>query len=589
MFDELFRRHSIIDQTRRFDQKSLYEEECRRLIGVVEQLSEQRKEVLEVIRTANSFINDLILSLQSHNPRNATSENPKGTENGRSELLNTISKQRNNVQTVMNEETIDGENNVDEGEFVDVDINADESANSLEYPQNRSNDIEQFIQQHNDEGLKTELVILQSQINRLRVEQTKVTDILEYHKNNCKPSLSKSNGGQYRARSFALAKEDRIRVNDDDNESDGGENSVSSRERYGSELRWNSYMENETYTDLLKRQNREIIKLRQKCKEYEESLKITKSSRRSNSCSTESYNSGKNNRNDGSPSFKSDIKSLQNLLQKFTSVTAETEINQEQANALLELYQLNTAKPGLKTFREKLGHALEAQIVKRLGEQLDGYFSVDKSPDSMEDYDEDNLELDIVSTTEKLVALMTRFVQRRVNDDGLAKQVPKRVRKVVYETLSKHAFSLDSQIFENNKNRINHPFITSLVQELVNFTDQYRTIKHSEGILKVQNEAEKLIREYVSVMWFKLKALDPVPQTHYYPKGTGVNTVYMKGDVHGEDAGKNIMTNGGSSSSGSKGWDIQDTKNLSVEICYFPAIFDERTNTVYSKAQVSVN
>ncbi|CAG8568442.1 10907_t:CDS:1 [Acaulospora colombiana] len=582
MFDELFRRHSIID---RLDQKSLYEEECRRLIGIVEHLTEQRKETIEVIRTTNTFISDLILSLQSHNPQKKTlTSNPNGAENDQSGLLDTISKQINEMQKVIddNQESVEGE------EFVEVDINGDERESSSSR-QNLSNSNDELVQKYNDEGLKTELVILQSQINRLKVEQTKITDLLEDHKH-CKSSssLNKSSGGDYRRRSPAQIQIEDV---DCDGNDDGEENSSSSRGSFGTKLRRSTYLENETYTDLLKRQDREINKLRQKCKEYEETIKTSKSSRRSDDCSIEVHNTSKNK--EGNSSFKCDIKKLQKTLQNFTSITnTNTEVSQEQANSLLELYQLDTIRSDPKISKKRLSCALEAQIVKRLIEQLDGYFSINDSTDNAGDYDEDNLELDIVFTTDKLTTLMTKFVQRRSNCDELAKQIPKRIKKVVYEMMSKHAFSLNSKTFDDSKVRsfdnTNHPFIASLVQQLVNFMDQYRTIRHSEGSINVQSEAEKLIREFISVMWFRTKTLDPAPQMHYYPKGSGVDAMYMKEDITNvRDTGKGVMINGGDKGAVNNvinGWDKQE--NFSVEICYFPAIFDEQTNTVYSKAQV---
>ncbi|CAG8526145.1 11474_t:CDS:2 [Diversispora eburnea] len=383
-------------------------QECRRLISLVEHLTEQRKEVIEVMRTVNTTVNELILSLQTNNP-------PKPEINN----------------------------------------------------------------------------------GRLRIEQSKITDILEDQK-----QLRKSFNDHTRSSSLTITVDDNNNISSSRRKSfessitNSTTNAIDTTKTIATHNN-NTKSENETYTDLLKRQDRELNKLKQKF------------------------------------------------------------------DTLLELYQLDTSsKSDSKTTKMRLSCALQAFIITRLNEQLEGYFSnsssnitltttssitssklpssiisttsIPSTTDSissptstitsmdlnnnklMKDYDDDNLELDIVDTTDKLLLLLKKFIQVRTNNEESIRNVPKEIKRIIYEMLSEYAFSKNPS--KNN--------LSSLTQQLINFLDQYRTIHQPpEKIFKIENNAKRIIEEFISIMWFKLKSLDPIPQIRYYPKGSGVDVI----------------------------------------------------------------
>ncbi|CAG8721712.1 23756_t:CDS:1 [Gigaspora margarita] len=113
---------------------------------VVELLTAQRRDAIEVIRSVNTGITDLISLLQEKNP-----EPPVETAQiNANQLLNTIAEQLKG-SGIEHNEGLDYQ--FDWGYF-----DKDDEFNSK-----------------NDEGLRTELALLQSQVNRLRTEQMKLT------------------------------------------------------------------------------------------------------------------------------------------------------------------------------------------------------------------------------------------------------------------------------------------------------------------------------------------------------------------------------------------------------------------------------
>ncbi|RGB31733.1 hypothetical protein C1646_708233 [Rhizophagus diaphanus] len=507
---EVFKRRNSDASRRRIrignETKQVYEDECRRLINVVEHLTEQRKESVEIIRLVNKGLSDLIGSLQKKHPKN---DNVTPIPD---ELLNTVSTQllnsiqaQNSVQAQLDGELLDEEDDSFVGD-------------------NEANEGSSIKKRYDDDGLKTELVILQSQMNRLRTEQDKLTTYKQ-HKNT--HGNGESSNHVHKRRSTGL--------NDSFNFS---KDSLPESDYSGI----NTSKDDDAY-ETIKKQEKEIQKLRKKVKIYEDQVNEYSSS--VNGTMNEGHM-------DGSTSgIKDEIKKLQRLFHTFTSVSSdEIEINQDSSNELLESYQLGSFQDNSKS-RMHLSAALEAKITSLLNEQVEGYFTV-KDTYLEDDYDDNNLEYDLVNTTEKLFELLNKFAGARANGDESLRKTCIKLRSLIYSSLSTSSFST----FENGT----HPFINSLVSQLLKSMEGYRTLPTAESS-HVKEEAKQIILKFISLIYFKLKSLEPQPKLVYYDQGTNVDEHSMKG-----------------------AWDNIDVSNQIVDICYFPAVI--KNNNTISKAQI---
>jgi hypothetical protein len=499
----VFKRHNGDVSRRKLRLDTKFEEECRRLINVVENLTEQRKESVEIIQLVNKGLTDLISNLQKKNPQH---ENVKPIPE---ELLNTVSSQLlNTIQAQLGGELLD-----DESDFDDHNDDDGESSERIK---------------RNDDGLKTELVILQSQLNRLRTEQDKIVTKLDQKSPS---SNGESSSHAYKRKSsaglidsFNLSKESLT-----DSDFSGTNNSGKDSD-----------------AELIKKQEKEIHKLRQKVKFYEDQLNEYTSM---NGTMNENHHV-----NVTTNELKDDFKKLQRSFHTFTSVSSdEMIINKDASDELLESYQLGTFQENSKPSKVRLAAAIEAKISSLLNEKVEGHFALAMKDTYLEeDYDDDNLELDLVTTTEKLVELLDRFADVRADGD---KKTSTKLRSLIYSSLSTSSFSTS----ENNT----HPFISSLVSDILKSMEEYRTLPAAE-LKQAKKEAEQIILEFISLVYFKLRSLDPRPRLFYYDQGTNVDEHKMKG-----------------------AWDKTDASNQEVEVCYFPAvIINQKTNSTISKAQV---
>ncbi|RIB10503.1 hypothetical protein C2G38_2105908, partial [Gigaspora rosea] len=164
MFGILRRKSHSLESTKHG--QNVYEEECRRLMRVVELLTAQRRDAIEVIRSVNTGITGLISLLQEKNPEPEV-ETPQINA---TQLLKTLEEQMKDSGINYNEGL---DYQFDWGYF-----DKDDEFNSK-----------------NDEGLRTELALLQSSVNRLRTEQIKLTTTLD-EKDKEKEKIHKSHANR---------------------------------------------------------------------------------------------------------------------------------------------------------------------------------------------------------------------------------------------------------------------------------------------------------------------------------------------------------------------------------------------------------
>ncbi|CAI2175570.1 9034_t:CDS:1 [Funneliformis geosporum] len=509
MFEEIFKRriHEMNSLRTRKETKLAYEEECNRLKMLVELLTEQRKESVETIRLVNSGLNDLISSLQKKNPPSDVTPIPN-------EFISTRAAQL--INSIQAELEIDG--------VLPPDDLEDESHNVMEVV-NESSSLKP-IKRHDDDGLKTELVILQSQMNRLRTEQDKLSLNIDQHR--------KQKNGKVHGESSNHAHKRFININLSKESLDDSDSSGMDTER-----------DEDSYTELIKKQEKEINRLRQRIKIYDNQFR-----------DYQTVNGVENMIDtDETKEIKGEFKNLQRLFHKFTSVSGE--VDTKEAKSLLELYQLESFQNNSKSSKIHLAAAMEKRLLSTLQEEVKGYFAeTEKNSYFGEDYDDDNLELDLVETTEKLVELLNRFANARTNGDKSLKKTCNELRSLIYSSLSTFSFSKSGDG--------THPFITSLVSQFIKFMEAYHAYSSTE-LSQVKEEAKQIILEFISLVYFKLKSLDPQSELIFYKQCSEVDEYKMKG-----------------------AWNKTDSSNQEVEICYFPAVIKNNAtqNILISKAQV---
>ncbi|CAG8642000.1 17661_t:CDS:1, partial [Funneliformis caledonium] len=457
-------------------------------------------------------LNELINSLQKKNPPSNVTPIPN-------ELISTRSAQL--LNSIQAELEIDG--------VLPPDDLEDERSNEFVMEVNESSSLKP-IKRHEDDGLKTELVILQSQMNRLRTEQDKLTLNIDQHRKqkNVKVHGESSNHAYKRFTRMVDSKESL-----DDSDSSG----------------MDTERDEDSYAELIKKQEKEINMLRQRIKIYDNQIKEYQSV-------NGVVNASHMIDTDEAKGIKGEFKNLQRSFHKFTSVSGEVEI--KEANSLLELYQLESFQDNSKSSKIHLAAALEARLLSTLQEEVEGYFAVTKKNSYLgEDYDDNQLELDLVETTEKLVELLNRFANARTNGDESLKKTCSEFRSLIYSTLSTYSFKKSGDE--------THPFINSLVSQFIKFMEAYRAFSSTTEISQVKEEAKQIILEFISLVYFKLKSFDPQPELIFYDQCSDVDERKMKG-----------------------AWSKADSLNQEVEICYFPAVIKNNTsqNVPISKAQV---
>ncbi|KAG9298806.1 hypothetical protein G9A89_015827 [Geosiphon pyriformis] len=168
---------------------------------------------------------------------------------------------------------------------------------------------------------------------------------------------------------------------------------------------------------------------------------------------------------------------------------------------------------------------------------------------------ENNLEVDIITTTDDLLDLMTWFSKTRNGTDDFTPIASIKLRQLVYAALGARGF-----------NDIKHPLIMNLVGKLIEIMDTHRVVVGEQKKQDIKAEAIDLVLDVIQLFFFRLKSQPIIPEYRFIGPGPDLNSEFMEGN-----------------------W--EDINQSEVEICYFPLIginLQSNERRVFTKARVLV-
>ncbi|CAG8435942.1 8608_t:CDS:1 [Ambispora gerdemannii] len=240
-----------------------------------------------------------------------------------------------------------------------------------------------------------------------------------------------------------------------------------------------------------------------------------------------------------------EIKRIQKLLMDVTKVKGrQIQINKATANDLFNEYKIQT-----NDIKMVLSFSLQRFIFEKVHRFIEGLASYNKN------VNDNNLESGIVFATEDLLYLMENFVETRSGDDDITRITPIKVRQHVYASLGSRGF-----------NNSSHPIVLAITNELLEEMDKYREMLSEERKNRLNDQLAKLVIELIRFL-FRLNTQEPLPEVKWVEEGKKIRNELMQGP-----------------------WDFEDSDDLVVNFCYFPAIGtnlgDKKNLRIYCKAQV---
>ncbi|CAG8585331.1 3588_t:CDS:1 [Funneliformis mosseae] len=247
------------------------------------------------------------------------------------------------------------------------------------------------------------------------------------------------------------------------------------------------------------------------------------------------------NENNSSQLVK-EIESLNRNLNKITGVKRKVkEIKMDAVRDLFSSFNCTTSVES-KQMKLVLSAVLQQHLIKFILKSANDYLSQSLTTD----VNDDKLEVAIISRTDDLVNLTTRFEKARDGADEHSRLLPAKLRQHIYAALGNRGFS-------------NHPFITQLAKDVMDEMNKYRVLESEE---KTKKEVTAIVIQVLRILLFRLKTQEPVPTIEFYHSGKDIDPCFMEGmwEGHYED--------------------------YEIEICYFPAIIEQSDERAYTKAQV---
>ncbi|KAG9293844.1 hypothetical protein G9A89_019182 [Geosiphon pyriformis] len=243
------------------------------------------------------------------------------------------------------------------------------------------------------------------------------------------------------------------------------------------------------------------------------------------------------------------IERIQRSLEDVTKVKGKTiQINETSAKKFLDQYKSQSQISENKT---ALSYALQKMIVKKV------FVTIENLPKGCNDRRREanaSLEPWIIYDTERLIGLLKRFADKCQGGDDLTRILPTKIRQQIFASLGTLSYK------EQNAT------ITWLTNSIIKEMDQIRKILSEERKKNLHSEITNLIID-LAHLFFRIRAQEPIPVIKWIDSGESIHTSLMTGP-----------------------FDIEDSENLEVDLCYFPAIgihlYDQKNRKVYCKAQV---
>ncbi|CAG8637749.1 2395_t:CDS:2 [Paraglomus occultum] len=269
-----------------------------------------------------------------------------------------------------------------------------------------------------------------------------------------------------------------------------------------------------------------------------------------------------------------DINSFRLFLEDFTRVKGrDITFHEQEARKLLEEYKCGEGG----SLKSTLSSVLARRVVELVQDSIDKYFRQTKfdtkievdvaatdigtssshnAADTLDNFNSENLEAEIVGTTKKLTKLLNRFVDIREGNDVLSQVVSAQIRQRVHAILGFRGFSNE-----------NHGVIKSITEEVIELMNKYRTITDKTKLEQSEKDAVRIVRDFICIFIFRLQAQEPVPTVEFIEAGEKFDRGVMEGSA-----------------------DEKKCRNARVELCWFPVIStdigDSKKRKTYSKARV---
>ncbi|GBB93258.1 hypothetical protein RclHR1_02140011 [Rhizophagus clarus] len=264
-----------------------------------------------------------------------------------------------------------------------------------------------------------------------------------------------------------------------------------------------------------------------------------------------------------------DIRMLHEKLVGFCNVKKKVVINYQELKELMKKYDCLTTDEISKNL---ISGVLERTVIETILEKTNVYLNYEKvNKKQRQDLAKNNrkqqpyLEAKILSTADELLKMTDLFTKIRVGNDRVSEAIPTKLRQQVYAILGNRGFS---ETFENNNDGKEHPFIVKLQEDILNIMNRYREFENQERLKKSTEEINKIIRDVITIFFFRLKVQQPIAAWYWLPKGTKIDTLRMEAS-----------------------WDTNET-DLQFEICAFPLVgsnINQPNEKVIFPAQVIMN
>ncbi|CAH1760053.1 890_t:CDS:1 [Entrophospora sp. SA101] len=271
-----------------------------------------------------------------------------------------------------------------------------------------------------------------------------------------------------------------------------------------------------------------------------------------------------------------DIRNLHKNLDKFCGLKKGIEINESEVKELLKKFGCSITDK-IRNSKNVISGALERHVIEYIIEKTKNYLEKNDNDDKNDDgkYNKkdaekhkenddkkcnknnsekdyktqqqslESLEVEIVETTEQLLKLTHSISINRAGTEEVSKATSTKLRQQIYGVLGNRGFSNIIVDKENKK----HPLIAVLQKDILNLMNRYRTIKNPEKLSEIESIIDEIVRQVVSIFFFRLKVQEPVADWKFFENKTSINTIVMEAP-----------------------WDENELEDLHVDICAFPII-----------------
>ncbi|CAG8780946.1 9749_t:CDS:1, partial [Gigaspora margarita] len=242
---------------------------------------------------------------------------------------------------------------------------------------------------------------------------------------------------------------------------------------------------------------------------------------------------------DSAGQLSQDISDLHNKLENFCGLRKFADINEPAIRSLFKAYGYSISG-NMKANKNLISGLLERYVIETIIDRSNKYLEC-QDHDRVIDQDDQNLEMEIINTTKKLLSLTKSISEYRSGTDAVSKAISTKLRQQIYGLLGNRGFS--------NKGNKEHHLIIKLSTEINGIMNYCRTISNKAKLSENEAMTNDIIRQVINIFLFRLKVQEPVANWKFFGQNTSINTIMMSASL-----------------------DDHDLDNLCVNVCAFPVI-----------------